>query len=380
MDFRLTDEQVMVRQMTRTFAERELAPRASDIDHLAEFPRELLPTMAGIGLLGMVIPDEFGGTELDTVSVATALEEIGRVCGSTGLSVAAHTSLGSYPLVRWGTQEQKQRWLPVLAGGKALGSLCLTEPDAGSDLNGIQTRARPAGDEWIINGSKAWITNPSLAQVLIVLVRTGDAFSHILVETDRPGVTIGPPEKKMGVRGSPTHQVSFDSVQVPRTNTLGDEGRGMQQTLEILDGGRIGIGALSVGIAQGALEAALAFARERQAFGRPITAFEAIQWMLADGGTAIEAARLLILQAAWLRDQGLPFKRQAAMAKLYASEMAETVARNAIQILGSYGYSQEYPVERMYRDARLMTIGEGTSEVQRLVIARQLLKQYHGQG
>jgi len=381
MHFELTEEQRMFRQAVRRFAEKELEPRAREIDETATFPAELLPKMADIGLLGMAIPDEHDGADVDAISAAIAIEEIGRVCGSTGLSLAAHNGLGCFPIARWGSEEQKERWLPMLANGEALGALCLTEPGAGSDLQSVQTRAVEEGDDWVVNGTKAWITNPSLAQILVVYLRTTleggtYGYSMMLVEADRPGVTVHPKEQKMGVRGSPTHQVSFDGVRVPHSNLLGVEGRGLHQTLETLDGGRIGIGALSVGIAQGALEQAVAYAKQRTAFGRPIADFQAIQWMLADAGMEIEAARLLIYRAAWLKDQGVRYTREAAMGKLFASEMGERVTRNAIQILGSYGYSSEYPVERMYRDARLMTIGEGTSEVQRLVIARQLLSMH----
>jgi alkylation response protein AidB-like acyl-CoA dehydrogenase len=373
MYFQLNEEQLMFRQAVRGFSEKELKPLAREIDEAASFPTGLLPKMAAIGLLGMAVPEEYEGSAVDSVSMAIAIEEIGRVCGSTGLSIAAHTGLGCFPINRWGTQPQKARWLPLLARGDALGALCLTEPGAGSDLRSIQTRAVQSGDEWVVTGNKAWITNPSLAAVMVVFVRMEDEFGMVLVETDRPGVTVHPHERKMGVRGSPTHQVSFDQVHVPLDHTLGKPGHGLRQTLETLDGGRISIGALSVGIAQGAMEEAVRYARERVAFGKPIAEFEAIQWMIADAGTEIEAARLMVYRAAWLKEQGLRFTREAAMAKLFATEMGERVTRNAVQILGSYGYSQEYPVERMYRDARLMTIGEGTSEVQRLVIARQVM-------
>lgn len=371
----------MLRHAVRRFAETDLSPRAAGIDEEAAFPVDLIPKMASMGLMGMAIPEEFGGAEFDAVSMAVAIEEVGRVCGSTGLSLAAHNGLGAFPIAFWGTEAQKKRWLPALAEGESLGALALTEPGAGSDLQSVQTRAVLDAGEWIVGGTKAWITNPSLADVVVVYVRTGEEagssdYSMILVETDRPGVIVHPQEKKMGVRGSPTHQISFDGVRVPDENVLGQQGRGLQQTLQTLDGGRISIGALSVGIAQGALEAAVAYAKERLAFGRPIADFEAIQWMIADGATEIEAARLLVYRAAWLKDQGVRFTREAAMAKLLASEAAERATRSAIQILGSYGYSREYPVERMYRDARLMTIGEGTSEVQRLVIARQVLNLY----
>jgi alkylation response protein AidB-like acyl-CoA dehydrogenase len=379
MHFELNEEQRMFRDIVRRFAETELRPRAREIDELAQFPSDLLPKMAQLGLLSMAIPEQFGGMELDALSTAVAIEEISRCCGSTGLSLAAHTGLGCFPIARWGSRSQKEQWLPELASGATLGALCLTEPGAGSDLQGVTTRAVRKGNGWSIQGTKAWITNPSLAQVLVVFVITepgagSNSYSMFLVPTDLPGVTIHPKEIKMGVRGSPTHQVSFDNVHVPADSLLGELGKGLRQTLETLDGGRISIGALSLGVAQGALVEALNYAKERTAFGQPISDFEAIQWMIADAGTEIEAARLMVYQAAWLKDQGVRFTREAAMAKLYATEMAERVTRNAIQILGSYGYSREYPVERMYRDARLMTIGEGTSEIQRLVIARQLLR------
>jgi alkylation response protein AidB-like acyl-CoA dehydrogenase len=379
MDFMLNEDQRMFRETVRRFAQNELAPRAREIDEEAQFPHDLIPKMARLGLLGMAVPEEFGGMELDSVSTAIAIEEVGRSCGSTGLSLAAHTGLGCFPIARWGTSAQKERWLPLLASGACLGALCLTEPGAGSDLQGVTTRAFRAEDHWVIRGTKAWITNPSLARVLVVYAVTepgtgSRAHSMFLVETDLPGVTIHPKEVKMGVRGSPTHQVSFDEVSVPLDNLLGVQGKGLHQTLETLDGGRISIGALSLGIAQGALEQAIRYSQERTAFGKAISEFQAIQWMIADAGTEIEAARLMVYQAAWLKDQGVRFTREAAMAKLYSTEMAERVTRNAVQILGSYGYSREYPVERMYRDARLMTIGEGTSEVQRMVIARQLIQ------
>jgi alkylation response protein AidB-like acyl-CoA dehydrogenase len=379
MHFELSEEQRMFRDTVRRFAETELRPRAGEIDERAQFPRELVPKMAQLGLLGMAVPEQFGGMELDALSTAVAIEEIGRCCGSTGLSLAAHTGLGCFPIARWGTPVQKARWLPALSSGATLGALCLTEPGAGSDLQGVRTRALRRDSGWSLQGTKAWITNPSLAQVLIVFALTepgagSNAYSMFLAPTDLPGVTVHPKEIKMGVRGSPTHQVSFDDVHLPPDSLLGEAGKGLHQTLETLDGGRISIGALSLGIAQGALAEALRYAKERTAFGHPISDFEAIQWMIADAGTEIEAARLMVYQAAWLKDQGVRFTREAAMAKLYSSEMAERVTRNAIQILGSYGYSGEYPVERMYRDARLMTIGEGTSEVQRMVIARQLLR------
>jgi alkylation response protein AidB-like acyl-CoA dehydrogenase len=319
---------------------------------------------------------------MDAVSAAIALEEIGRGCGSTGLSISAHNGLGCFPVLAFGREEQKRRLLTRLTSGDALGALALTEPGAGSDLRATRTVAVRQSENWVINGSKAWITNVCHAEFIIVLCRTAPEtashdFSLIIVETDREGLTVHPAEKKMGVRGSPTHALSFENVTVPLENLLGEDGRGLQHALVTLDGGRVGIGALSLGLAQAALEEAAKYAQERQAFNVPISQHQSIQWMLADMATEIEAARLLVYQAAWRKGQKLPFTKQAAMAKLWASETAERAAYKALQIHGSYGYSQEYPVERIYRDQRLMAIGEGTSEIQRIVIARQVLKELH---
>jgi alkylation response protein AidB-like acyl-CoA dehydrogenase len=339
--------------------------------------------MADVGLLSMEVPEEYGGIELDTISIVLALEELGRACGSTALSITAHNGLGCAPIKKWGTAEQKAKWLPKLIGGEVLGALALTEPSAGSDLMSVQTNARRDGNEWVINGAKAWITNAAVAPVITVLLRTGSKggshdFSQILVPTDAPGLSIGTPEKKMGLRGSPTSMLSFDNVRVPLDSLLGEEGYGFTQTMQTLDAGRIGIGAISIGLAQAAFEEGVAYARQRRAFGKAIAEYEAIQWMIADAAMEIEAARLLVYKAAWLKDQGRDFNKAAAMGKLLASEVAEKTARNAIQIHGSYGYSAEYPVERIYRDQRLMTIGEGTSEIQRIVISRRVLQEAGG--
>jgi butyryl-CoA dehydrogenase len=318
---------------------------------------------------------------MDALGTAIAMEELGRACGSTALSMAAHNGLGVAPIVRWGTPTQKAQWLPKLLSGETLGALALTEPNAGSDLaGGVQTYATRTHEGWLINGSKAWITNAGIAPVITVLLRTDKAagtngFSMILVPTDTQGLTIHPPEKKMGLKGSPTHMLSFEDAHVPAENMLGGEGRGFQQTMQTLDHGRIGIGALSVGLAQAAFEYAIAYAKQRRAFGKAIADHQAIQWMIADAALEIDAARLLVYRAAWTKDQGKDFGKQAAMGKLKASEVAEKVCFNAIQIHGSYGYSREYPVERIYRDQRLMTIGEGTSEIQRMVIARRVLNE-----
>jgi alkylation response protein AidB-like acyl-CoA dehydrogenase len=382
MNFDLTDEQRLWRKAVHDFVEREVRPRAREVDEKGEFNWEAVRKMGPLGLLGLNIPEQYGGAGVDPLSAAIAIEELGWGCGSTALAIAAHNGLGSTPLVQYGSEALKSKWLPLVAGGKGrLGSLALTEPGAGSDLQGgVRTRAVKSGKEWTISGSKMWTTNASIAEYIITLVRTDPAggsrsLSLILVPTDARGLKIGPPEKKMGLHGSPTHAVTYEEVRVPLGNLIGEEGLGLQETLATLDSGRISIGAISVGLAQAAFEYATAYAQERQAFGAAIASFEAIQWMLADAATEIEAARLLVYQAAWLKGQGRPFTGQAAKAKLFATEMAERVCRNAIQIHGGYGYSSEYPVERIYRDARLMTIGEGTSEVQRLVIARNLLNQ-----
>lgn len=334
--------------------------------------------MPQLGLTGLQVPEEYGGACLDTISASIAIEELGRVCGSTGLSVSAHNGLCCVPIAKWGTTAQKEQFLPRLTSGEVLGSLALTEPNAGSDLMSATTFAAREGEQYVINGTKAWITNARHAPVIITFLRTAkngksSDFSHILVETTADGLTIHPPENKMGLKGSSTHMISYDNVRVPQENILGEVGKGFHQTMETLDGGRISIGALSVGLAQGAFEAAVGYAKQRRAFGQEIANHQAIQWMIADAALEIDAARLMVYRAAWLKDQGKPYVKEAAMAKLFASEVAERVCFNAIQIHGSYGYSAEFPVERMYRDQRLMSIGEGTSQIQRLVIARRVL-------
>ncbi len=381
MNFDLTDEQRMWQKSVHEFVDKEVRSRAAEVDEKSEFNWSAARKGAELGLLGLSIPEKYGGADVDAVSAAIAIEELGWGCGSTALALAAHNGLGTAPLVLFGSDELKQRWLPRVASGKGkLGSLALTEPGAGSDLQGgVRTKARKSGSEWILDGAKMWTTNASIAEYIITLVRTGPeggshSLSMILVPTDAAGLKIGPAEKKMGLHGSPTHAVTYEAVRVPLDNLIGEEGRGLQQALATLDGGRISIGAISVGLAQAAFEYAAGYARERQAFGRHISAFEAIQWMLADAALEIDAARLLVYRAAWLKGHGRVYTREAAEAKLFATEMAERVCRNAIQVHGGYGYSREYPVERIYRDARLMTIGEGTSEIQRMVIARNLLQ------
>ena len=380
MNFDLTEEQRMWQESVHDFVAHEVKPRAHEVDEEARFNWEATRKMGPLGLLGLNIPEEYGGSGVDAISAAIAIEELGWGCGSTALAIAAHNGLGCGPLATFGSEEQKQRWLPGAASGKGkLAALALTEPGAGSDLQGgVRTLAILQGGEWVINGTKMWCTNASIADFIITLVRTDPAggshsLSMILVPTDAGGLKIGPAEKKMGLKGSPTNAVAYDSVRIPADHLVGPVGAGLRQTLSALDGGRISIGALSVGLAQAAFDEALRYAKERQAFGQPIASFQAIQWMLADAATEIAAARRMVYYAAWLKGAGRPFTQEAAMAKLFATEMAERVCRNAIQVHGGYGYSREYPVERIYRDARLMTIGEGTSEIQRMVIARALL-------
>jgi alkylation response protein AidB-like acyl-CoA dehydrogenase len=384
MDFELSPEQRGWREAVHAFAEKEVKSRAKETDEKAQFNWEAVRKMGPLGLLGLNVPEEYGGAGVDAISAAIAIEELGWACGSTALAIAAHNGLGCAPIAVYGSEELKRRWLPRLASGhpaaggtgSKLAALALTEPGAGSDLQGgVKTKAVVEGDSWIIDGQKMWTTNASIADVIVTLCRTDESrLSLILVPTDTPGLHIGPAEKKMGLKGSPTHAVTYEEVRVPRENLVGAQGKGLSQTLATLDGGRIGIGALSVGLAQAAYEEGLKYAKERQAFGVPIAQHQAIQFMLADAAVEIDAARFMVYRAAWLKQNGRPYTREAAQAKLFATEMAERVSRNAIQIHGGYGYSAEFPVERIYRDARLMTIGEGSSEIQRLVIARHILE------
>jgi len=381
MHFQLTEEQRMTREMVRDFAEKEIKPLAQERDRTGEFPWELIRKMGPLGLLGLPIPEEYGGAGADTLCYAIAIEEIARVCGSTAITVAAHTSLGTYPIYLFGSEEQKRKYLPRLASGQALAAFGLTEPGAGSDAGATKTRAVLDGDEWVINGQKIFITNGSIADVVLITAVTDPekgtrGISNFIIEKGTPGFRPGRDEEKMGLKASVTSQLFFEDCRVPKENILGQPGEGFKQFLITLDGGRISIGAMALGLAQGAYERALAYSKERVQFGQPIAKFQAIQWMLVDMATEIEAARLMVYRAAWLKDQGVRFTKEAAMAKLYASEVAERVCFKAIQIHGGYGYMREYDVERMYRDQRLCTIGEGTSEIQRLVIARQILGKF----
>jgi alkylation response protein AidB-like acyl-CoA dehydrogenase len=380
MNFDLTEEQKTWKKIVHDFSAKVLKSRAREVDEREEFNWDAVHKGGPVGLLGMSIPEAYGGSNVDMVSSAIAMEELGWGCGSTALAFTAHNGLGTAPIAMYGSEELKKKWLSLVTDGKhKLGALALTEPGAGSDIQGgVITKAEKVGNEWVLNGAKMWCTNASIAEYIITLVRTdpkggSKSLSMILVPADTKGLNVGPPEKKMGLRGSPAHGVIYDNVRVPLENLVGPEGRGLQQTLATLDAGRISIGAISIGLAAAAMEAALEYARERKAFGQSISEFQAIQFKLANMAMEIEIARTMLHKAAWLKDQGRPFNKEAAMAKLYATEMAERVCYDAIQIHGGNGYSRDFNVERMYRDARLMTIGEGTSEIQRLVIARHVL-------
>ncbi len=378
MNFELSKEQEMTQKMVRDFAQEVIAPRAVELDKTSTFPKDIFDQMGELGLLGIPFPEQYGGSGGDTITYALAVEEIGRVCGGTGLSYAAAVSLGSSPIYYFGTEKQKEEFLVPLAKGEALASFGLTEPNAGSDAGGTQTRAIRDGDEFVINGEKSWITNAGYAKTLTVTAVSGkddkgkNIISAFLVPTDTPGLKISSNYDKMGVRASNTSEIILEDVRVPKENILGDPSKGFKQFLYTLDGGRISIAALAVGIAQASLDKALAYAKERKQFGQPISNFQAIQFKLADMAMEVELARNIVLKAAWLKDQKKPFTKESAYAKLFASETAFRSANQAIQIHGGYGYMREYEVERFLRDAKLLEIGEGTSEIQRLVISRQL--------
>ncbi|MGB2963116.1 MAG: acyl-CoA dehydrogenase family protein [Anaerolineales bacterium] len=381
MDFHLSEEQRLWRKAVHDFVSKEIKPLASEINEKEEIPRSVFQKMGPMGLLGMSVPEDYGGSDLDAISSAIAIEELAWGDGGTALTIEAHNELGCASVVLFGSEDQKSSFLPPVTTGEGkLTSLALTEPQAGSDLRNIQTKAQIKGEEWVIQGSKSWITNAGEADFIVTLVKTepeagSRGMSMIIVPTSAPGLSVAPPEKKMGAGGTHSHEVRYDNVKVPVENLLGEEGKGLQQTLTILDGGRISVGALSVGIAQAALEEGVAYAKERETFGKALTEHQAIQWLVADAAAEIHAARLMVYYAAWLKDQNKPFTKAGAVAKLYATEMAERAAYSAIQIHGAYGYSREYPVEAMYKAARLMTIGEGTSEIQRLVIARKVFEE-----
>jgi alkylation response protein AidB-like acyl-CoA dehydrogenase len=379
VNFELTDEQRMIRDTVRDIAQAEFAPRAAEIDAEGRFPEENFRILADMGLMGLPIPEEYGGGGADTISYALAVEEVSAACGSTGLVYAAHISLGTSPIYMFGSDEQKAKYLPTLTAGKGFGAFGLTEPHAGSDPATTRTTAEKKNGSWVLNGQKMWITSGGIADVVISTARTivdGEdiGLSCFLVDKDAPGFIVGKDEPKMGLKGSVTSQLYYEDCEIPEDAVLGSPGRGLSQMLATLDGGRISIGAMALGLGRAALEHGVSYSKEREAFGGPISELQAIQWKIADSATLLEAARLLVLQAAWLKDHSdRRFTKEAAMAKLFASEAAEKACFEAIQIHGGMGYSREFPVERIYRDNRLTTIGEGTSEIQRLVIARQVL-------
>lgn len=377
MDFELNEEQRQIRDVIREVAQGEFAPRAQGVDERSEFPKANVDRLFELGFMGLPIPEAYGGAGADTVSYALAVEEISAACGSTGLIYAAHVSLGASPFYLFGTEAQKQKYLPRLCSGE-LGAFGLTEPHTGSDAANTRTVAEKRNGSWLLNGQKMWITNGALAATVICTARTiveGEdlGVSCFIVEKGTPGFTPGKNEPKMGLKGSVTSQLFLENCEIPEENLLGPVGKGMRQMLTILDGGRISIGAMALGLGRAALEAAIAYSHERQAFGQAIAKYQAVQWKIADSATLLEAARLLIYQAATMKDRGQRFTTEAAMAKLFASEAAEKACFEAIQIHGGMGYSREVPVERYYRDNRLTEIGEGTSEILRYVIARNLL-------
>jgi butyryl-CoA dehydrogenase len=375
----LTEEQQMLRDMVRDFAVNEVRPVAAEIDESCRFPIENVEKMGELGLMGIVFPEEYGGAGMDQVCYAIAVEELSRVCASTGITLAAHISLGVFPIYAFGNKEQKQEWLPKLCSGEILGAFGLTEPNAGSDAGGTQTTAVRTDGGWVVNGSKRFITNASISTVYSFTAMTDRekktrGISAFLVSKGVPGFSVDRKEHKLGIRGSDTAGLIFEDCKIPEANLLGKEGEGFKYFMETLNGGRISIAAMALGIAQGALDESLKFVQDRKAFGKKISEFQMTQFKLADMATWIEAARHLVYNSARLKDAGPPFLKEASMAKLYASEIATKCCEHAIQLHGGFGYCRDYPVERMWRDAKLTEIGEGTSEIQRLVIARELLK------
>jgi short-chain 2-methylacyl-CoA dehydrogenase len=375
LNFDLDQEHELVRSTVREFAEERIAPVAEELDREGRFPYDLVGELAELGLMGMTIPEEYGGAGADTVSYAIAVEELTRVDSSVAITVAAHHSLGTLPIYYYGSEEQKREWLPDLASGKKLAAFGLTEPDAGSDAGATRTRAELRDRQWVINGSKIFITNAGtdITACVTITAQTGeDEISNIIVPNGTPGYEISKPMKKLGWRASDTRELSFKDAAVPEGNLLGPRGKGFQQFLEILDGGRISVAAMGVGLAQGAYDLAYDYAQERRQFGRPISQFQAVQFKLADLATEIEAGRNLVYKSAWLKDQGRDFALAAAQAKLYTGELSNRAVNWALQIHGGYGYMDEYAISRLYRDQKILEIGEGTNEVQRMVIARHL--------
>ncbi len=379
MDFQFTDEQNQLRRSIRAFAEGEILPHVMEWDEVSHFPSEIMPKLAEMSLLGIIFPEEYGGAGLGYIEYVIAIEELSRVDGSIGIIVAAHNSLCSNHIFKFGSEAQKQKYLSPLAQGKKIGAWSLTEPEAGSDAGGTRTTAKRDGNHWILNGAKTFTTNGHYADVCVAMAVTDKSkashgISAFIIEKGTPGFKPGKKENKLGLRASDTSEVIFSDCRVPQENLLGDEGEGFTGSLKILDGGRISIAALALGMAQGALDASIKYAKQRKQFGQPISEFQAIQFKLADMATEVEAARLLVYQAAWLADKNnVRFTRESSMAKLFASEVAVRVANECVQIHGGYGFIKDYPAEKFYRDVKLCTIGEGTSEIQKLVIARQLL-------
>ena len=377
MDFNLTEEQRLFQKIIREFCTKELKPIAEKIDKEEYFPNDFYKKMGKMGLMGMTVPQKYGGAGIDKVSYMIAIEEISRYCGSTGLTVEAHNTLGIGYLYERGTEEQRQKYLPRFTTGEMIAALAITEPNAGSDVASLQTTAVKNGTEWVLNGTKQFVTSGDIAGITIVMAKTDKSkgvkgISAFIVEKDTPGLKVGQLEDKLGLRGSRTAELIFEDCRVPNDNMLGEKDKGFMGVMNTLDRGRTAVGAMSVGIARGAFEDSYEYAKQREQFGKPIGKFQAIQWMIADMATQIEAARLLVHRAAFLEDQGMSFTKEASMAKLFASEIAMNATRNAIQIFGGYGYIKEYPVERYFRDVKLCQIGEGTSEVQRIIISRQL--------
>ncbi len=375
LSYDLSDEHELIRTTVREFAEQRIAPVAEELDREHRFPYDIVSELAELGLMGIPIPEEYEGAGSDTLAYAIAIEELTRVDSSVAITVAAHTSLGTMPIFLYGTEEQKREWLPDLASGRRLGAFGLTEPGAGSDAGATQTRAELSDGQWIVNGSKIFITNAGtdITWGVTITARTGeDEISNVVVPNGTPGYEISPPMEKIGWRASDTRELSFSDAAVPEGNLLGERGQGFRQFLEILDGGRISVAAMGVGLAQGAYDLAFRYAQEREQFGQAIARFQAVQFRLADMATEIEAGRQLVYKAAWLKDQGRAFAKEAAMAKLFTGILSNRAANDALQIHGGYGYMDEYAISRFYRDQKVLEIGEGTNEVQRMVIARHL--------
>ncbi|MCK1994566.1 acyl-CoA dehydrogenase [Peribacillus muralis] len=379
MQFKLTEEHEMIRKMVRDFAQNEVAPTAAERDEEERFDREIFDKMAELGLTGIPWPEEYGGIGSDYLAYCIAIEELSRVCASTGVTLSAHTSLAGWPIYKFGSEEQKQKYLRPMAQGEKIGAYGLTEPSSGSDAGGMRTTAKLVGDEYIISGSKIFITNGGIADTYVVFALTDPeskqkGTSAFIIESDFPGFSVGKKEKKLGIRSSPTTEIIFDECRVPKANLLGKEGEGFKIAMMTLDGGRNGIAAQAVGIAQGALDAAVNYAKERVQFGKPISAQQGIGFKLADMATGVEASRLLTYQAAWLESVGLPYGKESAMSKLFAGDTAMKVTTEAVQVFGGYGYTKDYPVERYMRDAKITQIYEGTQEIQKLVISRMVTK------